>query len=66
MNNFSTPRRTDNEVRASIISAAESCESALCLEAFEFEQGNFASAAHFADVAQWDSMRAFRMAERFA
>ncbi|MFA5976579.1 MAG: hypothetical protein WC859_10515 [Elusimicrobiota bacterium] len=60
------PRRTADEVRASIVDAAESCELALTHEAHCVAVGDFLNAALMADVAEWDAIRSFAMSERFA
>ena len=60
------PRRTDDEVRAQIVAAAQSCEEALAFEAQCVAAGDFLNAATMADVAEWDAIRSFAMAERFA
>jgi hypothetical protein len=60
------PRRTDDEVRDSIVSAAQSCVEALTFEAECVAAGDFLNAATMADVAEWDAVRSFAMAERFA
>lgn len=60
------PRRSDDEVRDSIVAAAKSCEDALTFELECVASGDFLNAAQMADVAEWDSIRSFAMAERFA
>lgn len=60
------PRLTEDQVRDNIVSAAKSCEDALAFEAECFAAGDFLNAATMADVAEWDSIRSFAMAERFA
>lgn len=60
------PPRTDDEVRDSIVAAAESCEAALAHERVCFVAGDYLNAALMADVAEWDAVRSFAMAGRFA
>lgn len=60
------PRPTDDQVRDSIVSAADSCVEALTFESECVAAGDYLNAALMADVAAWDSLRAFVMAERFA
>jgi hypothetical protein len=60
------PLRTADEVRASIVDAAQSCERALIAEAAAVRINCFTEAATWADVAEWDAIRSFAMAERFA
>lgn len=60
------PRRTLDQVRDSIVSAAESCEEALKAEREFVSAADFLNAAVMVDVAEWDAIRAFAMAERFA
>lgn len=55
------PRRSADEIRSSIVSAAQSCMGALTREADFFAAGDYLNAALMADVAEWDATRSFVM-----